>query len=287
MNYTSEYALPTHTLLHISDSQLVGNEGTWNGFDLDADVKLAETVKTIVASQRKADAIIFTGDIADNGDENAYNKLLSITEPLKEISDNIVWVMGNHDKRAPFKTLLLSEPANNKPVDYTLEVNGLNIIVLDTSVPGQHYGDITDDQLVWLQEQLQTYAPHGSILALHHPPVPLLMPLAITVELHNQKKLASVIRGAKNLRSIIGGHMHYSMFATFAGVPVSVASSTCYTQDLGTLTGAIRGRDTAQSYNIIEIYDETVAHAVVPVGASNLIGKELSAMEVNKILLGE
>jgi Icc protein len=284
MNYPSQYNPPTHTLLHISDSQLVGNDGKWNGFSLDADAKLAETVQTIVNSKRKADAIIFTGDIADNGEDNAYKKLLDITAPLHEISDNILWVMGNHDKREPFKTLLLNEPSNNKPVDYTVNINGLKIVVLDTTVPGEHYGAISNSQLEWLEEELQTDSPYGTILALHHPPVPVVMPLAITVELREQKKLAEVVRKAKNLRAIIGGHMHYSVFSTFAGVPVSVASSTCYTQDLGTIVGATRGRDTAQSYNLIEIYEENILHAVVPVGSSNVIGKEVSPIEVEKIL---
>lgn len=287
MNYPLQYNPPSHTLIHVSDSQLVDENGSWNGFTLDADAKLSETVATIVSSNRRADAIIFTGDIADNGEESAYHKLLKITEPLKAISDNILWVMGNHDKREPFKTLLLNEQANDKPVDYVININGLNMIVLDTTVPGKHYGEITDDQLAWLDEQLQIETPYGSILALHHPPVPVIMPLAITVELHEQKKLAAVIKRAKNLRSIIGGHMHYSVFSTFAGVPVSVASSTCYTQDLGTIIGATRGRDTGQAYNLIEIYDENIVHAVVPIGLSNVIGKEVSPHEVNKILNDE
>ena len=43
------------------------------------------------------------------------------------------------------------------------------------------------------------------------------------VELRDQARLADVLRGT-DVRAIIAGHLHYSTFATFAGIPVSVAS---------------------------------------------------------------
>ena len=68
------------------------------------------------------------------------------------------------------------------------------------------------------------------------------------------------------MRSIIAGHLHYSSSATFAGIPVSVASATCYTQDLTVPVGGTRPRDAAQAYNLIHVYDETIVHSVVPIG---------------------
>ena len=41
------------------------------------------------------------------------------------------------------------------------------------------------------------------------------------------------------------------MFATFAGIPVSVASSTCYAQDLTVPVGGTRPQDAAQAYNLV------------------------------------
>jgi len=76
-----------------------------------------------------------------------------------------------------------------------------------------------------------------------------------------------VLRGS-DVRAIIAGHLHYSTFATFAGIPVSVASATCYTQDLMVPTGGTRPHDGAQSFNLVHVYDETVLHSVVPVDAS-------------------
>jgi len=87
--------------------------------------------------------------------------------------------------------------------------------------------------------------------------------LAIMVKLREQDSLAEVIRGS-DVRSIIAGHLHYSTTAMFAGVPVSVASATCYTQDI--VMPGTRARDGAQAFNLVHVYDQTVMHSVVPVG---------------------
>jgi hypothetical protein len=110
--------------------------------------------------------------------------------------------------------------------------------------------------------------------------------MAMTVELRDQYKLADVIRGS-DIRSIIAGHLHYSSTATFAGIPVSVASSTCYTQNLNVPVGGTFGRDGAQAFNLIHVYPETVLHSVVPIGTGPLVGEYVSPEESAKILVKE
>jgi hypothetical protein len=95
--------------------------------------------------------------------------------------------------------------------------------------------------------------------------VPSVLDLAVSVELRDQAGLAEVVEGS-DIRSIIAGHLHYSSTATFAGVPVSVASATCYTQDLNVPVGGTRGRDGARAFNLIHVYPSTVLHSVVPLG---------------------
>jgi hypothetical protein len=68
------------------------------------------------------------------------------------------------------------------------------------------------------------------------------------------------------VRAILAGHLHYSTAATFAGIPVSVASATCYSQDLTVVEGGTRAQDGAQAFNLVHVYDDTVMHSVVPIG---------------------
>ena len=211
---------------------------------------------------------MFTGDLADRGEPDAYDRIRRIVDPVAgRLGAQVIWVMGNHDDRSAFRRGLLGEASGStRPVDRVDDVNGLRVITLDSTVPGPITARSTPAQLDWLAEELSIAAPHGTILAMHHPPVPSVLDLAVSVELRDQAGLAEVIEGS-DIRSIIAGHLHYSSTATFAGVPVSVASASCYTQDLNVPVGGTRGRDGARAFNLVHVYPTTVLHSVVPLGA--------------------
>ncbi len=136
---------------------------------------------------------------------------------------------------------------------------------LDSTVPGWHHGDLDAAQLDWLRDVLATPAPLGTILALHHPPLPSHIPFFDILELQHQDELAAAIAGS-DVRAILAGHLHYSTSGTFHGIPVSVASATCYTMNLQRPPQEVNGMDAGQSFQLVHIYEDTITHAVVPVG---------------------
>ncbi|KQH75636.1 3',5'-cyclic-nucleotide phosphodiesterase [Mycobacterium gordonae] len=271
----AEHPRPDYVLLHISDTHLVGGDGPLYG-DVDADGRLGELLGQLNHSGVRPDAIVFTGDLADKGEPAAYRKLRDLVEPFAaELGAELIWVMGNHDDRAQLRRMLLDEVPSMAPLDRVRRIDGLRIITLDTSVPGHHHGELRPAQLDWLAEELATPAPDGTILALHHPPIPSVLDMAVTVELRDQAPLGRVLKGS-DVRAILAGHLHYSTNATFVGIPVSVASATCYTQDLTVAVGGTRGRDGAQACNLVHIYPETVVHSVIPLGGGNTVGTFVS-----------
>lgn len=279
----AEHPRPRHFLLHLSDPHLMGGPEPLYGA-IDSESRLAQLFQEVQASGVRPEAVIFTGDLADKGEPEAYAKLRAIVDPACEaMGARVIWAMGNHDNRAHFRTGLLDQPADDTPVDRSYYINGLRVITLDTSVPGFHHGELSPDQLEWLADQLETPAPDGTILALHHPPVPSVLDLAVLVELRNQASLAAVLRGS-DVRTILAGHLHYSTTASFAGIPVSVASATCYTQDLNVPVGGSRGRDGGQAFNLVHVYEHTIVHSVVPLGQTPTVGEFVSAEDTQKRL---
>ncbi|WP_150958966.1 phosphodiesterase [Microbacterium testaceum] len=268
----AEYPRAERVLLHLSDTHLrAGGAPLYDSVDSEA--YLARAVEAIEASGIRPHALVFTGDLADFGEADAYERVRGMVEPLAaRLDTRVIWVMGNHDDRAAFRAELLpgDTAAATAPVDRVDEIDGLRIVTLDTSVPGAHHGEVTPEQLEWLAEVLATPAPLGTILAMHHPPVPSVLDLAASVELRDQRRLATVLRGS-DVRAILAGHLHYSTFATFAGIPVSVASATCYTQDLMVPVGGTRPQDAAQGFNTVHVYDDTVVHSVVPLAATQAL----------------
>ena len=265
MIQVGQYPAPSHTIAHISDTHLLGGGRRLYGA-VDTIHHLGQALAQLERSIAKPEAIVFTGDLADLGEPDAYERLREIVEPAAErMNAQIIWVMGNHDERPDYSRVLFGQESD-APQDRVYDINGLRIISFDTTVPGYHHGDITDDQLDWLADVLASPAPHGTIIAVHHPPIPTpLLEAMGMLELQHQERLAAVIRGT-DVRAILAGHLHYSTHSTFAGVPVSVASATCYTLDLSATDRILSGVDFGQSFNVVHVYEQQLVHSIVPVG---------------------
>lgn len=280
-HFSNEHPPPGHLILHLSDTHLLGRPEPLYGA-VDSDARLRQLLGDIRASDVRPDALIFTGDLTDKGEPEAYRKLRDAVEPVaRDLGARLIWLMGNHDRRENLRENLLGEAPDAAPLYRSYRLGGLRIITLDTSVPGHHYGELGQEQLDWLAAELATPAPEGSILAMHHPPIPMIQNLAVLTELRNQDHLRRVIEGS-DVRLILGGHLHFSSSSTFAGIPVSVASATCYTQDLHVPDGGVRGRDGGQGHNLVHVYPETIVNSVAPLGSFSTVGRRLSAEEVEE-----
>lgn len=254
----------SHTIIHVSDPHFLAG-GARLGGRYDVERSFARTLDKVRAVHPAPAAIVITGDLADLGEPDAYRRLRAAVEPVADdLGAPIVWVAGNHDERPALRAGLLDGPATEEPVTGVWDLDGLRLIALDTSVPGWHHGEIDDAQLAWLSETLRTPAPHGTLLAMHHPPIPSHLPLFDILELRGQDAVADAIRGT-DVRGILAGHLHYSSTGTFAGVPVSVASATCYTMNLARPAAEVNGMDAAQAFNLVHVHPDTITHTVVPV----------------------
>jgi 3',5'-cyclic AMP phosphodiesterase CpdA len=278
-----QYAPPTHVIAHLSDTHFLAGKRPLYGA-VDTDTNLAHALAQLERSGASPEAIVITGDLADVAELEAYERLKSILEPVAErLGAELIWVMGNHDERPPFAAAFFGGETD-QPLDRVYRVGGLRIIALDSSVPGYHHGELRDSQLEWLRDELATPAPEGTLLALHHPPLPSPIELFAILELQQQDRLAEVLRGS-DVRAILAGHLHYSTSGTFAGIPVSVASATCYTIDNSGGLGSLVGIDGGQSFNLVHLYEDSVVHTIVPVveapqvaGFSGVVLEALAAM---------
>jgi Icc protein len=261
-----QYPAPLHVLAHISDTHFLGQGKALYG-EVDTDANLTRALEQLEQAGARPHAIVFTGDLADRGEPDAYNRLRSIVEPAAErLGAEVIWVMGNHDERPQYSSLLFDVEPTSAPQDRVYDIDGLRIIAFDSTVPGYHHGEVSDAQLEWLAAELATPAPHGTVLAMHHPPMPTPLLWAMEMlELHGQDRLESVLRGS-DVRGILAGHLHYSGHSTFAGVPVSVAAATCYTLALTAKDRLLSGVNADQAMNLVHVYEDRLVHSVVPIG---------------------
>lgn len=257
-----QHGAPTHVIAHVSDTHLLA-DGALLGPGVDTRARLEEALVRLEAATPSADALVVSGDVTDLGEPGAYALARELVEPVAErLGASIVWAAGNHDERAPM-WLALEGRESRAPFDAVHEVAGLRIVSLDTSLPGFHHGGFDAEQEAWLADVLATPAEHGTVLVMHHPPLPYRAQIMRVLEFHDEPALARVLHGT-DVRVILSGHLHINGSGTFAGIPVVLASATSYADDLAAGPTGFAGIDAEQSVNLVELYRDRVAHSVVP-----------------------
>jgi len=270
-------------LAHLSDTHLRHPDDPLVRGVLDPRPHLVQALAAIEAHAPRA--LVFTGDLSDDGSPESYEQLRRLVLPVAErLGASVIWGNGNHDSRAAFRSVLLAAPApelaavpehpgspepDGGPLNQVHDVDGLRVLWLDTTVPGADHGEVDAMSLEWLAAQLAEPAACGTILGMHHAPLPVVQDMAASWELHGQTELAAVLDGS-GVRAILAGHYHQSGFGTFAGIPVHAATSLCYTQDLASGRG-MRSQDGAQGWHLIGVHAHTVTSTVAPLGEYHTI----------------
>ena len=85
---------PTHTLVQITDPHLVPEGALLRG-RVDAGAGFARTLAVVEESGVRPDALVFTGDLVDAGDEASYRRFRAMVDPVAErLGTEVVVVAG-------------------------------------------------------------------------------------------------------------------------------------------------------------------------------------------------
>lgn len=207
-------------LVQLSDLHVGGNE---DGKD---PIPRIEAVIAAVRSLPNApDAVLVSGDLTDDGAEEGYRvarKLLAGLEvPLHVLP-------GNHDDRARLRAAFDIPGAGAEPINYSVAVGDLRLVLLDSNVPGQDPGSYDAERMAWLDEELGREPEQPTVLAVHHTPLTTGIPEwdAINLAARDREALGAVVARHPRLRAIVGGHLHRVAASSLAGCPVLSAPST-------------------------------------------------------------
>jgi 3',5'-cyclic AMP phosphodiesterase CpdA len=256
----------THRIGHISDSHFTAS-GLLHGRVRTGDT-FAAALDALARSGVPVDAVVHTGDVADEGEVDAYRAARAV---LDAAALGVLPVAGNHDDRAAMREHLLGLAPSTEPIDSVHDVRGLRLVLLDTSIPGRVEGGLDDGQLDRLRAVLAEPAEHGTVVALHHPPVPVEVTGLQRLHLTGQDRLAAVLAGT-DVRAVLGGHLHYATTSVFAGVPVFVAPATAYTIALRAPRGGVAGLDGGRAVGVLTCYDDgRVGWSLLPADGTEVI----------------
>jgi Icc protein len=201
------------------------------------DARLRDVLRTIYSLQPRPVAIIATGDLVDRGEAREYDELRKLLMDFQEIP--IYAGMGNHDLRGPFQevfprngqTLLRYDTDKHGFIQYEQDFGGLRLVMLDTldERDGKAYenGAFCSKRANWLKRTLGRNARTPTMIALHHPPVKSGIYWMDAREDYSwQRRLADAVKGRKEVRTMMCGHLHRAFHANFAGQIVSASPAT-------------------------------------------------------------
>lgn len=273
---------PKHTLIQFSDVHIVPDDELLHG-RVDSLANIEQALDIVEQSAINPAALLFTGDLADGGQLAAYRRLRAVVQPVAaRIGAPVLYVMGNHDERRAFRTGLLGMAPGDEPYDYVSWVGGLRIVVLDSTEPGLPHGELSADQLTWLDDELATTAPDGTVLVLHHPPLPSPLRLVDAITLIDPGRLAAVVAG-RDVRIIVAGHAHHPSSGLLGGVPVWVSGATAYSADV-LAPGRVHRGIVGTQCSRIDVYSDTTVATAVPLGVPIPL-YELTEAELDSFVL--
>ena len=245
------------TILHLSDVHATTGEllyGQVDGLD-----RLRQVGDYVVAAGVTPEAVVVTGDLVQRGHSAAY---ASVDRALRELGERVgapvLTVLGNHDSPEHARRLTGHGHAHYRVVT----VGELRLVLLDSST-----GALDPDQLTWLAGELTEPFGMGTVVALHHAPIPSPLPTLSKIGLRDPRLLADALHGS-DTRLILAGHYHHPMNGLFHGLPVAVGPSLAYHQIMNAGPATVSGHDFAM-FSLVQITADQISTAPVSLQAAH------------------
>jgi 3',5'-cyclic-AMP phosphodiesterase len=171
------------------------------------------------------DAVVVKGDLTNAGAEDEFETFLNAYGAL---GSRMQWVRGNHD--------VMTDPHFAEGyAPYPVQVDGVTLAVVDTVIPGSDRGELSAEQVAWLDELAGSVTTPVFVFGHHH-----LWNLAADhrsgtyfgINPDDSEALAAVVNRRENIVGYFAGHTHRNRVRRFAaarGVPfVEVACTKDY-----------------------------------------------------------
>jgi 3',5'-cyclic AMP phosphodiesterase CpdA len=188
---------------------------------VDTAAALARCVETLNRFRPRPQLVVISGDLADIPAAEEYEHLTHLLAPL-EIG--FIAVPGNHDSRELMRAVLPKAryAQASGALNALHAVGPLDLVLLDSSVPGKPHGELDGETLAWLDATLVSSPSRPALIFLHHPPFVTGIRHMDVQNLRNAAALGDILRRHPRARLVAAGHVHRATLAQFAGIPATI-----------------------------------------------------------------
>jgi 3',5'-cyclic AMP phosphodiesterase CpdA len=192
---------------------------------------LERCVAALNAFEPAPDFVVISGDLADTPVVEEYDYLARLLAPLKL---PFAGIPGNHDGRDMMRAAFPNAAygSSSGPLNRKIAVGELDLLLLDSSLPGKPHGELDAPTLQWLDTTLGSSADRPALVFLHHPPFVAGIWHMDRQNLTNAAELAAIIRRHARVQLVSTGHIHRAALTMFAGVPCTICPAPNHAVDL-------------------------------------------------------
>jgi 3',5'-cyclic-AMP phosphodiesterase len=187
--------------------------------------RFAAAVEAVRAIRPQPHAVLVSGDLAEHGAAAEYERVRELLAPLQAPA----YVLpGNHDDRRALHRHFGVPGAGGEPVQYSVDLGPLRLVVLDTTRPGEDPGALDAERLDWLDAELAAAPGLATLVAMHHPPLATGIPAwdELGLPAADRRALWEVVVRHRQVRRLVAGHLHRAITGDLAGRPVLTVPST-------------------------------------------------------------
>ncbi|PMR72833.1 phosphodiesterase [Billgrantia endophytica] len=197
-------------IIQITDTHFVPPGRTL--YNLDPAASLRRIVADINERHADADLVVITGDLANDGDEDAYRLLLDTLAPLP---CEVRLLLGNHDDRGSFRRVFPDASVDSQGFiqsALTTPDGALRLLFLDSHEPETTGGKYCPARLGWLATELAKTPDVPAVIFIHHPPFDAGFAHFKHIGFHDPEPLMEVLRAhPAGIRHLFFGHIHISL----------------------------------------------------------------------------
>jgi 3',5'-cyclic-AMP phosphodiesterase len=228
------------TFVHFSDTHIVRPGVRLR--DVDTIETLTRVVETVNGLNPQPAFVIIGGDLVSpdiapevkaktreltvRDYENSYEIFQSL---VSRLNVPVHYVMGNHDRRVPFRRVIQHDPQpTDQPYYYAFAAGHCRVCILDSLQPQKDGGYLGHAQLAWLRKQLHQHAERPTLLVVHHQAVPVGIHILDRIMLLDAEDFWQVVHEVSNVCAVICGHVHLPFTGQRDEIPVFMTPSTCF-----------------------------------------------------------
>jgi Icc protein len=208
-------------LLQLTDPHLFADEAGEIYGVRTADTFTATLQHALMTAPGPIDALLVTGDIAEDGETATYQRF---RRDMTSLDLPVLCLPGNHENRGAM-TRILSEP----PLQLcgSRRFPGWRVVMLDSHLPGSDEGFLSTDELARLERELNAASGEHVLVCVHHQPLPVGSAWLDAYGIVNADAFLSRIEAQGNVRAVLFGHVHQASDQMHHGIRMLSTPSTC------------------------------------------------------------